>query len=113
MHPAWPIEKTTRNREYMKTTNAKSRQFVESLKPFKANNLSARIEEFPIRCYVVYSYDWYPLFVYDYETNRWFENGERYSVSTSKQKSQCGPITHRTILSHQETKDLIQGKLKK
>lgn len=110
MQPAWPFEKTTGVRDYMKTTNAKARNFVESLKPFKASNLSARIEEKPVRLYVVYSYDWYPLFAYHYESNKWFENGDRYSVSTSRQKSQCRPLGETLVVSHEQLKDLIQGR---
>jgi len=91
----------------MKTTNARSREFVQQLKEFKANNLSARKEG---SVYVVYSYGWYPLFVYHFESNKWFQNADRYSVSTSKQTTQCHPHADTVQLSHASIKDLIQGR---
>jgi len=94
----------------VKTTNAKSRQFVQNLKPFIANNLSARIEQGKFNLYVIYSYGWYPLFAYDYNSNTWFENAEKYSVSTSKQRGQCHPQVKTIEISHASMKDLIQGR---
>lgn len=91
----------------MKTTNAKSRQFVQRLEEFKASNLSARREG---QFYVVYSYDWYPLFAYSYENNKWFENADKYSASTSRQKSQSHPHQETLELSHEGLKDLLQGR---
>lgn len=42
--------------------------------------------------YVVYSYgSHYPMFIYDLETDQWFINGDRYSVTTSKQSSILRP----------------------
>lgn len=91
----------------MKTTNAKSRQFVQETKPFQANNLKGVIEgDF----YVVYSYAWYPLFAYSFKDERWFKNIERYSVSTSKQTTQCNPHASFTLLSLEQMKDLLQGR---
>lgn len=91
----------------MKTTNAKSRQFVQKLEEFKANNLHAvRDNHF----YVVYSYGWYPLLAYSYAEQRWFKNIQKYSVSTSKQLSQCAPMASFQLLGHDQIKDLIQGK---
>lgn len=91
----------------MRTTNAKARQFVQSLQEFRANNLSAKKEG---NYYVVYSYGWYPLFAYHVESTKWFENSERYSVSTSKQRTQCHPQQETVLLSHAGMKDLIQGR---
>lgn len=92
----------------MKTTNAKSRQFVQSLQEFKASNLSARKEG---QFYVVYSYGWYPLFAYSYENDRWFENVDKYSVSTSRQRSQAHPqpLKKSMEVSHETMKDLLNG----
>lgn len=91
----------------MKTTNAKSRQFAEALKPFQANNLKGVIEgDF----YVVYSYAWYPLFAYSFRDKRWFKNIEKYSVSTSKQTTQCSPFASFTLLSLEQMKDLLQAR---
>lgn len=91
----------------MKTTNAKARQFVQRLEEFKASNLSSRREG---QFYVVYSYGWYPLFAYSYENNKWFENADKYSPSTSRQKSQSHPQQETLALSHEGLKDLLQGR---
>ena len=91
----------------MKTTNEKSRRFVQGLQEFKASNLSARREG---KFYIVYSYGWYPLFAYSYENNIWFENADKYSPSTSRQKRQSHPQQETISLSHEGLKDLIQGR---
>jgi hypothetical protein len=88
----------------MKTTNAKSRQFVQNRLPFIANNLKGVVEG---NFYIVYSYGWYPLFAYYSDTNTWFENSERYSVSTSKQRGQCHPQTDTLTISHDDLKQFI------
>lgn len=42
--------------------------------------------------YVVYSYgSHYPMFAYDLETDQWFINSDKYSVTTSKQSSMLRP----------------------
>jgi len=43
--------------------------------------------------YVVYSYtaDW-PLFVYAEANGQWFENADRYSITTSKHRSKSHPL---------------------
>jgi len=92
----------------MRTTNTKARSFVQDLIPFKASNLSG-VEEG--KFYVVYSYGWYPLFAYSYVEQRWFQNIEKYSVSTSRQTSQCKPLASFQLLSHDQMKDLIQGRV--
>lgn len=90
----------------MRTTNAKSRQFVQDKQAFEANNL--RAVHFP-SVYVVYSYKWYPLFAFSFITRKWYENKDRYSVSTSKQRTQCHPQTETVLMSHEELKDFIQS----
>lgn len=49
--------------------------------------------------YVVFSYgsNW-PLFVYHYGTKRWFENSDKYSVTTSKHKTKAHPHCETTPL---------------
>lgn len=88
----------------MKTTNAKARQFVQERLDFKASNLHG-VNETSV--YVVYSYKWYPLFAYSYITRKWYENSERYSVSTSRQKSQSHPHQETIKMTHEELKDFI------
>jgi hypothetical protein len=93
----------------MKATNKKSSQFTEKTLEFKGSNLKGVNEK---DFYVVYSYDWWVLFAYDRFNNVWYENSERYSVSTSKQRSQCHPHSNTIQMTHQELKDLISIKRK-
>lgn len=92
----------------VRTTNTKCRKFVEQRIPFQASNLNGC---FIGQYYVVYSYKWWPLFVYHKSTNRWYRNEERYSVSTSKQEGQCQPMdTDKEIIlvSHEALKEMLR-----
>ena len=53
---------------------------------FQGSNLQGKREG---NKYIIRSYGWYPLFLW--MDGRWFENAEKYSISTSKQTSQCRP----------------------
>ena len=72
----------------VRTTNTRSRAYVQSTLAFKAHNLSA---EWRGPLYVVLSYGYWPLFIYDQRSGKWYENSDRYSVTTSKQRSQSHP----------------------
>ena len=88
----------------MRTSNRNSAQFAHQLQNFTANNLHGINEG---AYYVVYSYGWYPLFAYHYETQTWYENDTKYSVSTSKQKTQVRPSFITKKMTHQEIKNLL------
>jgi hypothetical protein len=87
-----------------RVSNRDSRDYVKKLKEFKANNIWSewvRDENTDTEDarYVVYSYGaHWPLFIYEVKTDMWFENGSKYSVTTSKHKSQCHPYTDTTKL---------------
>tara|TARA_R110000850_G_scaffold263729_1_gene392612 strand:+ start:220 stop:714 length:495 start_codon:yes stop_codon:yes gene_type:complete len=68
-----------------KIANKNSSTYVENQTPFKANNLSGDFEN---NCFVVRSYKHYPIFIFN--KGQWFENDNRYSMSTAKQMTQCG-----------------------
>ena len=68
-----------------KISNRNASTYVENKTPFKANNLSGDFEN---KSFVVRSYEHYPIFIY--KDGQWFENENRYSVSTAKQMTQCG-----------------------
>lgn len=84
----------------MKCANRDCRPFVQKLHPFKGNNL-----EGSYWCvnpssanpgdsgYVVLSYGYWPLFVCIHleGADVWFENTNRYSVTTSKHRTQAHP----------------------
>lgn len=73
----------------MRTSNKKCRALVQSLTPFQANNLFAVREK---GLYIVFSYGrHWPLFIHADGT--WYENSDRYSVSTSRHRSQANPYT--------------------
>jgi len=81
----------------VKTSNIKCRTHVQSRQPFTANNLFAvhldgdKALNLTER-YVVYSYGThFPLYIF--QDGVWFENQDRYSVTTSKHRSQAHPHT--------------------
>ena len=82
----------------VKTSNCNARDYVKRCKEFKANNLWSEWVDDDTR-YVVYSYDrHWPLFIYEVRTDMWFENASKYSVTTSKHKSQSHPYADTTKL---------------
>jgi hypothetical protein len=100
----------------VKTSNQRAGDLVAELKPFKGNNLKANWEKDYKGdwAYVVYSWDWYPVFMYKYR--RWFQVDDNYSSSTSKQMSQSHPARYNSsigktvfIVSRNEMKNLRDG----
>lgn len=80
-----------------KIANGKCREYVRNHKEFIGNNLYGRLVSISPdsgeTVYVVYSYGaHFPLFIYHYTTDTWFENEDRYSVTTSKHRSQAHPL---------------------
>ena len=85
----------------VKTSNCNARDYVKRLVEFKANNLWSEWVEFdhPEARYVVYSYDrHWPLFIYEVRTDTWYENASKYSVTTSKHRTQSHPYADTTKL---------------
>jgi len=92
----------------MRTANNTARDLVLNRVPFKGNNTDAKYEN---GSYVVSSYNWYPIFVY--KDGQWFENKDKYSVSTSKQTSQLRPYREDIIMVGTDTlRKIISGRLK-
>lgn len=74
----------------LKVANAQCRDLVSRRLPFKGSNLWGEWEG---DTYVVYSYGkHFPLWVYDSAIHQWFGNADRYSVTTSKHRSQSQPM---------------------
>jgi hypothetical protein len=99
-----------------KTSNQNAGDLVAELKPFKGSNLKAVWEKDNKGdwAYVVYSWDWYPVFMFKYK--KWFEVDNKYSSSTSKQMSQSHPRRYNNsigksmiIVSKDEMKNLLYG----
>lgn len=83
----------------MKISNKNARPYVKARKPFKGSNLSGCCRTLPgvpeTEVYVVYSYGYWPLFIHVDGT--WFENTDRYSVTTSKHRNQTHPHVADTV----------------
>ena len=85
----------------IRIANRDARRYVETLTPFIGSNLYSEIIG---DRYVVYSYgSHFPLFIYSHLTSRWYANSNRYSVSTSKQRSQTVPFNTDKPLVHLDT----------
>jgi hypothetical protein len=71
----------------VRITNTKSRKLVELKKEFKANNMFSVNNNGK---YVVYSYGkHFPIFAN--VNGKWYENADKYSITTSKHTSQARP----------------------
>jgi hypothetical protein len=86
-----------------RTSNSKCREFVQLREPFQASSLFAEERN---GVYAVYSYGYhFPIFVYC--EGNWYANSGRYSVSTSKHRSQAHPLENCIPLTTKELKELI------
>ena len=87
----------------MKVSNNNCRYYVQNRLRFKGSNLYGETIN---DCYVVYSYGrHWPLFAF--KDGIWYENYEKRSVSTSKQKTQCHPHYTTVMKSTKQLLDLI------
>jgi len=87
----------------MKVPNKKAREQVKSRISFKGNNTFG---EWRGEAYAVFSYGHHwPLFAHI--DGQWYENDGRYSVSTSKHRSQLHPLTDTEKVSTEELLELI------
>ena len=91
----------------MKVPNTRARSLVENRQAFKGSNTFAEHRGVDLETYVVYSYGYhFPIFVY--KSGHWYENQEKYSVTTSKQMSQLRPAgVELEPKTTQELKNLI------
>ena len=80
------LVRTDITKRKLRTVNTRGRNLVINKIPFKGSNTHA---EYKNGSYVVFSYDWYPIFVF--KDGQWFENEEGYSMSTKKQMGQLRP----------------------
>ena len=79
--------------------NYQARAYVQRKERFDGANVYARWQvradslQSKQTIYVVYSYgNHFPMFVYDADANVWVENSDRFSATTSKQKTQLHPL---------------------
>ena len=93
------LVRTDIRKKKMRTANIRGRELVQNKIPFKGSNTHANYVN---DVYVVYSYNWYPIFVF--KDGQWFENENRYSVSTAKQMSQLRPYNQGEIIKTSKSK---------
>jgi len=88
----------------MKIANKHARPYVEQKEEFQASNLYAE-KRGPD--YIVFSYGaHFPIFAY--VNGMWYENSDRYSVTTSRHQSQARPLNVATVkISCSEMKKFI------
>ena len=89
----------------IKTSNIACSELVDKKVVFKANNIfSEHIEE--DKLYIVYSYGYhFPMYI-KYK-NTWYENSDKYSVTTSKHTNQARPNKSTKLLNTNEMQRLI------
>jgi hypothetical protein len=102
----------------VKIANRDARVFVKRLHPFTASNLSATYwcanpssTEPGDSGYLVQSYGYWPLFVCIHLQGKdvWFENTDRYSITTSKHRSQSHPHVPTQPLTRDEMTLLVSS----
>jgi hypothetical protein len=73
-------------------SNTKADLYTKTQLPFKGSNLEGfwNKDQKGVPYYVVYSYGWYPVFIFKF--NRWYEVGDRYSSSTGRQIFNSNPV---------------------
>ena len=88
----------------MKIANRDARKYVQSCKEFDGSNLFA-VHRAVDDMYIVYSYGYHwPLFIHVHDL--WYENANKYGVTTSKHHTQCHPHCDTVKLSVDQMKVL-------
>ena len=90
--------------------NKDAQAYVDRAEPFQGSNLFGEyddLNEGSNTPYVVYSYG-YHFQMFIYLNNIWYENSDKYSVSTSKQQSQARPTMKTIKLNTEEMLDLLK-----
>jgi hypothetical protein len=100
--------KTDITKKTIRTANIRGRELVLNKIPFKGSNTHSKY--YDNGSYVVFSYDWYPIYLY--KDGQWFENEDGYSMSTKKQMSQLRPHGQGDIILTSKGKlwDIINGR---
>lgn len=89
-----------------RTTNQKARAFVQDHQPFQNSN-GQLYGEYVNGLYVVFSYGpHWPLFIHDGE--QWFENEDRYSVTTSRHTSYAHPHEPTTYMDCDQMRRIVE-----
>lgn len=88
----------------MTIANRNARQYVTAHKEFQGSHIFANTQN---GMYAVFSYGTHwPMFVYD--GAHWYENADKYSVTTSKQHGQCHPHCDTIKVSCDEMRAMLK-----
>ena len=91
-----------------KITNKQARAFVQNLKPFATSRRTLYAEWQTPTLYAVFSYGpHWPLFIYDVEDGTWFENEDKYGVTTTQHRNHTHPRTKTELRSTNYLRTLI------
>jgi len=90
--------------------NKNAQEYVNRAEPFQGSNLFGEYSRsstgISYKPYVVYSYGYhFPMFIFI--NGHWYENSDKYSVSTSKQQSQARPTMETIKLNTEDMKKLL------
>ena len=89
----------------IRTSNIKCSELVNKKIQFKANNIFSEYIK-KDKLYIVYSYGYhFPMYI-KYK-NTWYENSDKYSITTSKQQNQARPNKKTKLLNTNQMKKLI------
>jgi hypothetical protein len=95
----------------MKIANKNARDYVLKKVNFEGSNLRGQWEG---SLYIVYSYGWYAIIIWDSVAQEWLINKNKYSRSTSRHISNCLPyedeIFERNYLSKEEMREYVYTK---
>ena len=93
--------------------NRNAREYVQRNEPFQGSNMFGGFDDDDQGSntpYVVYSYGThFPMFIY--LGNTWYENSDKYSVTTSKQQTQAHPQMDTIKMTTKEMKELLKKNL--
>lgn len=93
--------------EAQRVANIRASEYTTRKEEFRGNNTFG---EWKGDTYVVYSYGYhFPMYVY--KNGQWYENSDKYSISTSKQQSQLRPRIDGEFnyKNTEELKDMVSG----
>ena len=97
----------------MKIANKNCREYVQRREPFQGSNLwgawiKSTLVESSDEQYVVFSYGHhFPIYIFDQDTQQWFANKDKYSLTTTRHQSQARPISDGTQLQWLDTRRMI------
>ena len=99
------IEKSTQYKNGGHISNADAESSVAERQPFLGSNLDGKKIG---NAYVVFSYGYYPIFVY--YNGQWYENADKYSSSTAKQMGQVRPTMDTIKKSTEDLTAMYEGR---